>query len=292
MRDVQGLARPLGIRGVPPQRIALILAAGLGAVFLLTVAWNRWATPSDEHAYWLAARRLLAGQPLYDPAATSVTPYAYWYPPVVAQVVAPVAALLPAVLFSAIWTLLMLGCLWWLAGKDVLVALALVAFPPVAVEFWFRNVHLILAVLIVLGLTRSSIWYTVGGAIKIAPGIGILHDAVRGERREAGIAVVVGVLTLLVSFLISQAAWRDFISVLLQRGPGDVSGFLAVPYVVRLGLGVSLALISARLDRWRRPLVVVAIVVALPTLWITALSTLVAIVPLIRADRWERHGRR
>ena len=46
--------------------------------------------------------------------------------------------------------------LFWLAGRDVLRTLALVAFPPVAVEFWFRNVHLFLAVLVVLGLRRAS----------------------------------------------------------------------------------------------------------------------------------------
>ncbi len=47
-----------------------LAAAAIGASLLLIVAMARWAQPSDEHAYWLAARRLLEGQPLYDPTAT------------------------------------------------------------------------------------------------------------------------------------------------------------------------------------------------------------------------------
>jgi hypothetical protein len=44
-----------------------------------------------------------------------------------------------------------------------------------------------------------------------------------------------------------------------------------------------LVFIGARLEpRLGEPLLVVAVVVALPTLWFTALSTLVAIVPLVR----------
>ena len=67
----------------------------------------------------------------------------------------------------------------------------------------------------------------------------------------------------------------------LSRGPGDASGFLPIPYVARLLAGIVLALVATRLDsRWGEPLLVIAVVVALPTLWFTALSTLVAIVPL------------
>ena len=78
LRDERGRPTPL-----------LIGLAAIGGVFLLVVAVNRWGTPSDEHAYWLAAQRLIDGEPIYDPTATSVTPYAYWYPPFVAQVLAP-----------------------------------------------------------------------------------------------------------------------------------------------------------------------------------------------------------
>jgi hypothetical protein len=120
-------------------------------VLLVVVATNRWAVPSDEHAYWLASQRLLHGEPLYDPSASIVTPYAYWYPPVLAQVLAPVAAILPSDAFSVAWTVSSSSASGSSAGGRCSGGLALIAFLPVAVELWFRNIHLVLAVMVVLG---------------------------------------------------------------------------------------------------------------------------------------------
>ena len=222
--------------------------------------------------------------PLYDPTATPITPYAYWYPPVLAQVLVPIALVLPELWFTAAWTLLMLGCLWWLAGRNVLVALALVAFPPVAVELWFRNIHLVLAVLLVLSVRRGWL-FPVGAAIKLAPGIGIAWLAARGRWRDAGVAVVVGVAILTVSVLISPGAWADWVAIATARGPGDEASFLPVPFVIRAVAGLALALVAGRVRRpWGEALLVIAVTLALPTLWMTALSLLVAIVPMWRPD--------
>ena len=213
----RALSEPTAVGRLTLPPLGLVVLAAIGGALLLVVALDRWATPSDEHAYWLAARRLLDGLPLYDPTATSITPYAYWYPPVFAQVMAPVALVLPSLWFTAAWTLLMLACLWWLADRNVLVALALVAFPPVAVEFWFRNIHLVLAVLLVLSVRRGWL-FPVGAAIKLAPGIGIAWLAARGRWRDAGVAVGVGIAILAVSIAISPGRMgglgRD------RHGPG------------------------------------------------------------------------
>ncbi len=265
------------------QRLAIAALALIGACLLVVVVANRWAEPGDEHAYWLAGQRLLAGEALYDPSASSVTPFAFWYPPIVAQVMAPISAVLPSLVFSAVWTVLMLGCLWWLAGRNVQIALAMCAFPPVAVEFWFRNVHLILAVLLVLGLRRWGGWFPVGAAIKLAPGLGLVYLAARRRWRELAVAVGIGMALLAVSVVLSPDAWRQFVEVTLARGPTDASSFLPIPYIARAIAGVALAVVAARMEpRLGEPLFVVAVVVALPTLWFTALSTLVAIVPLLR----------
>ena len=260
----------------------LIVLAAIGAVLLVVVAVNRWAVPSDEHAYWLASQRLLHGQPLYDPSATIVTPYAYWYPPVLAQVLAPVAVVLPSEAFTAAWTVLLLVCLWFLAGRTPLAALALIAFLPVAVELWFRNIHLVLAVLVVLGLRRWPALFAVGASIKLAPGLGIAYLAARGRWRDAGIATAAGIAILVVSFVISPDAWRQFIGILTERGAGETNGFLAVPYFARALVGLALAILAGRLrPALGEPLLVVAITVALPTLWFTALSMLAAIAGLM-----------
>jgi hypothetical protein len=267
---------------LPP--LGVVVLAAIGTSLLLVVALARWATPSDEHAYWLAARRLADGLPLYDPAATSVTPYAYWYPPVVAQVLVPVALVLPELWFTWAWTLLMLGCLWWLGGRNVLVSLALVAFPPVAVEFWFRNIHLVLAVLLVLSVRHAGL-FSAGAAIKLAPGLGLAWLAAAGRWREAARAAAVGGVVLVASVVISPVAWADWVSIAMARGPGDVASFLPIPFLVRGVAGLALAIVAGRLrSPWREVLLVVAVTVALPTLWLTALSLLIAVVPM-----WRRH---
>lgn len=279
------LFEPLVVGRLTLPPLGLVLLAAIGSALLLVVAVTQWATPSDEHAYWLAARRLADGLPLYDPNATPVTPYAYWYPPVLAQVLVPIALVLPAAWFSAAWTLLMLGCLWWLAGRNILVALALVAFPPVAVEFWWRNVHLVLAVLLVLSVRRS--WLVpVGAATKISPGLGVVWLAAKGRWRDAALAVAVGLAILVASVSISPVAWADWVSIALARGPGDVASFLPFPFLARALAGLVLAVVAGRL---RSPgsemLLVVAVTVSLPTLWVTALSLLVAILPMSRGHQ-------
>ena len=264
----------------PPGLVAL---ATIGGILLLVVAVTRWATPSDEHAYWLAAHRLLDGAPLYDPSATPVTPYAYWYPPIVAQVLAPVALVLPSLWFTAAWTLLLLGCLLWLADRQVLVALAMVAFPPVAVEFWFRNVHLVLAVLLVLGIRRSGSMFSAGAGIKLSPGLGLVWLAIKGRWRATFMAAVVGFVILVVSVALSPGAWADWIGIATGRGPGDVASFIPLPFWVRALSGLAVAAIGARARQpWDGVLLVIGVTIALPTLWMTALSTLAAVVPLLR----------
>jgi hypothetical protein len=260
----------------------LVVLAAIGAVLLVVVAANRWAVPSDEHAYWLASQRLLHGEPLYDPTASIVTPYAYWYPPVLAQVLAPIAAVLPSEAFSIAWTALLLVCIWFLGGRAVLGGLALIAFLPVAVELWFRNIHLVLAVMVVLGLRRWPALFAVGASIKLAPGLGIVYLAARGRWRDAGLATAVGIGILVVSVALAPDAWRQFIEIISARGVGETNGFLAVPYFVRAAVGVVLAVVAGRIrPAYGEPLLVVAITVALPTLWFTALSMLAAIAGLL-----------
>lgn len=276
-------------RQFPP--IGLVLLATIGAVLLVVVAANRWAAPQDEHAYWLAGQRVLTGEPLYDPTATSITPYTYWYPPPFAQVLAPITALLPSAAFTWAWTGLLLGCLLWLGGCRPLVALALAAFLPVPIELWTRNVHLVLAVIIALGVLRWPWMFAIGAYTKLAPGLGIVYLLARKRWRDAGLAIAVGIGILIVSIGLGPGSWADFTGIMRGRGPTDVSGILPTPYVVRAGAGLALTLIAARCrPRWGEPLLVVAIVVASPTLWVDALSMLVAILPIVERRRILRRA--
>jgi hypothetical protein len=182
--------------------------------------------------------------------------------------------------------------LFWLAGRDVLRALALIAFPPVAVEFWFRNVHLFLAVLVVLGLRHASAAFAVGAAIKVSPALGIPYLALRWRWREAAIAAAVGAAMLAASVALSPDAWRAYVQFALSVDPLQQSSFVAVPLPIRAAAGLVVAIVAARLPRWAGdPLLVVAVTLALPSLWFTGLSMLVAIVPLVAAEQRARAER-
>jgi hypothetical protein len=280
----------------PP--VWLLVLAVIGGCLLLIVAVTRWGVPSDEYAYWLAGKRLLAGESLYDPSAVPGTPYAYFYPPPLAQVLAPFTAFVPDAVYVAAWTVLLLVCLWWLAGRRLLVALAVVAFIPVAVELWYRNIHLVLAVLIVLGLRRSSVWLAVAAAIKGAPALGLLYFLVARRYRDALVMGGAGLAMLVVSVVISPDAWRQFLDVIVSDAAGVGASIIPIPFAVRAVIALALVVVAGYLSRGRdteagqglgrdprygEALFVVALVVANPTFWVTSLSMLVAILPLWRS---------
>lgn len=285
-RLLNWLFAPLRIgRLVFPTPIVIALAT-IGFMFLTVVATTTWATPSDEHAYWLAGQRLLEGQPLYALSVPVGTPYAYWYPPPLAQVLAPITGVLDAMAFTWAWTILLLACLLFLADRRIMVALALAAFLPVTIELSYRNVHLVLAVLVVLALRRHPIWWAVAASIKGTPAIGVLYLVAARRYRDAALVLAAGLAILLLSVLLSPAGWAQFATLVQIEGSSTGASIVAVPFPLRLATAALLALIAGRLGGRRgEALLVVALVVGNPTLWATAFSLLVAIVPL-----WHRPG--
>jgi len=276
-----------------PSPLVIVLAA-VGASLVAIIAVTEWSHFNDEYAYWLAGDRIATGRPLYDLAAAPNTPFAYWYPPPLAQVMAPITGLVGADAFSVGWTVLLLGCLWWLAGRDVLLALALVAFLPVAIELRVRNVHLVMAVLVVLALRRSPWFWVPAAALKITPVLGVLYLAAAGRWRDAVKVGLLGLVVLGASVAIGPGAWREFIDVVGVRAGTDGGSLLPIPFAIRFAAGTALAVLAGfvaagRVGAGRFPrfageaLLVVGLTIANPTLWMTAFSLLVAIVPLWRA---------
>jgi Glycosyltransferase family 87 len=266
----------------------LLVLAAVGAIFLAVVAATAWPIPADEGAYWGAAERLVDGEALYDPSAAPNTPYAYWYPPVLAQVLAPLTLVIPQAVFTILWTLLVVGCVWVLAGRNVFVALACVAFLPVALELRVRNVHLIIALLTVLAIRRSWAFWIPATALKLAPGLGAVYLLASGRRREALLVIVVGAAVAALSVVVSPDAWAGFAAVAAGRAPSDGGTFVPIPYVARLAAGAALAVAAGRVGGTRgEVMLVVAITVASPTLWGNAFSQLLAILPLLRNPRPE-----
>jgi hypothetical protein len=280
----------VGTRRFPS--IAILVLAAIGASLLLIIAVTEWQHLNDEYAYWLAGSRLASGASPYDLGAAPNTPYAYWYPPPLAQVLAPLTSFISADAFSVLWTVLLLACLWWLAGRDVLVALALIAFLPVAVELRVRNVHLVLAVLAVLALRRSPLLWVPATAVKITPILALPYLAAAGRWRAAVLVTVAGGAVLAVSYVLAPWAWQSFIDVVGLRAGAEGGSVLPIPFAVRFAAGAALAIVAGRLTlrataagespRVGEALLIVALTIANPTLWVTAFSLLVAIVPLWR----------
>lgn len=288
----------IGTRRYPS--IGLLVLAAIGGSLLLIVAATEWRHLNDEYAYWLAGSRVAAGLSPYDVAAAPNTPFAYWYPPPLAQVLAPLTSFVAADAFSVAWTALLLACLWWLAGRDVLVALALIAFLPVAVELRVRNVHLVLAVLSVLALRRWPILWIPAAALKITPVLGLVYLAAEERWRAFLTVALAGLLVLLVSVVAAPWLWQGFVDVVVVRAGSDGGSIVPIPFALRFGVGAVLAVVAGRLAlrarqtgasaRVGEALLIVALTVANPTLWVTALSLLVAIVPLWRTAPPAEHG--
>jgi hypothetical protein len=272
-------------RGRPPTWL-LVLAA-VGASLLAATAFYYWPAAQDESAYWYAAQRLLAGQPLYDPTAFVQTPYAFWNPPIVAQFLAPLTLVLSQDAYIALWTAVLVGALWWLCGRDPIVSLAAVAFLPVALELDVRNMHILIAALVVLALRRSWAWWVPAVALKIAPILGVFYLAAAGRHSDALKVLGLGALVAAISVVLAPDAWLGFWEVVVARAAADGGGIVSIPYPLRFGVGVGLALLAGRRGGRRgEALLVVAILIANPTLWVNAFSQLVALIPIL----WSAGG--
>ncbi len=136
----------------------------------------------DAFAYWAV-----------DPSNPYQVPVgglgAFTYTPVAARAFAP-AGLLAWPTFLWLWSAILLGTAMWLGGRRFLWVLA---FPPVALELWHGNIHLLLAAMTVLGFRYPAFW-AFGVFTKATPGIGLLWFLVRREWRNLAIALgVIGV---------------------------------------------------------------------------------------------------
>ncbi|MEO8274392.1 MAG: hypothetical protein ABI620_10035, partial [Chloroflexota bacterium] len=120
--------------------------------------------------------------------------------------------------------------------------------------------------------------------------------AAAGRWRDAASVAVLGAAVLGLSVVISPGSWREFIDVVGARAGTDGGSWLPIPFLVRFAAGALLAILAGLWTRRaaaegataRGPeaLLIVALTIGNPTLWATALSILIAIVPLWRtADR-------
>ena len=286
-RSAGGAARM--VARLPPLRALetrplIGLAAALTAWALIVAfsePWGRlWGTGQDARCYWQAS---LANPYLHSEWND---PIAYVYSPAFLQLVTPLTALSWQA-FMAAWTALVIGAAAFLTGPRLLAAGLL--FPFTAMEVAGGNIHLLLAVAIVLGFRWPATWALVL-LTKITPGVALLWFAVRGEWRPL---VIVGTATAAIvaaSAVTMPEAWPRWIEVIVgNAGRGGTWASVPIPLWMRLPAAVALVVWGARTDRpWTVP---VSAMLALPALWYGGISMLLAVILLRdddRAARWLR----
>ncbi len=253
----------------------LIVAGLLFTVYLFVVVAPQARTFGfDAFAYWSL-------NPAAPYARTAGELGAFTYSPVIARLFSPFA-LVPFWAFSFLWLLLGVGTAAWLGLGSVRSVLAVFAFPPVALELYHGNVHLLIAAAIWLGFRYPAAWSFVL-LTKVTPGVGLAWFAVRREWRSLGIAFGVTAALALVSLALDGNLWvswvRDSLLPTAQATSVNQTS-LAAPLWARVPIALGLVAWGGRTDRrWTVP---VAATLALPILWPSGLAVLVAAWPLRR----------
>jgi hypothetical protein len=249
--------------------VMLILGGALALLRFLNV--EPWTLSIlDLHAYWESRDVINYG---------AYTPYqigAFIYSPAFAQLIAPIAALSwPG--FAGVWTVILLAAYVWLAGRWSLPLLFSIAVP---LELYLGQIDILLAAAIVLGFRYPAVW-AFPLLTKIAPGIGLLWFAFRREWRHLAIALAATVGIAALSALFMPELWRGWFDFLVRSvaTTTKVDGaYLAIPLWLRLPVAVATIAWGARTDRrWTVP---VAVLLAMPILWINVFTLLLAVVPL------------
>jgi hypothetical protein len=247
----------------------VLLVYVLGVLPLLVPALAR-SFGYDAHAYWAVDIRRPYTEPLGQ--------YGFFpYSPVAALAAQPLT-LLPWPLFVPVWWGLLLAAVAYLGRRNLLV---LLAFPPVAIELYEGNIHLLLAAAIVLGFRYSAAWSFVL-LTKVTPGIALLWFVVRREWRQLAVALGFTLALMAISAVLVPQLWVDWFGVLTANAVASVGWpALDIPLWIRLPLAAVVVIVGARTDRpWTVP---VAAMLALPVLWVGGLSMLIACWPLLRS---------
>ena len=225
---------------------------------------------SIDNPYWLAHGTM--GSFVYSPIAARLFQF---------------DALLPFWQFLWLWMALLVGTVLWLGGRRRW--LWVLAFPPVALELYHGNVHLLIAAAIALGFRYPVAWAFVL-VTKVTPGVGLLWFAVRREWRNLAIALGVTAALVAVSLAFDFRLWQQWIErdLLVSFATPPSQPQIAIPLLIRLPAAAVLVIWGARTDRkWTVPM---AAAFAMPVLWISAFAVLAALPALNRPELVERRS--
>jgi hypothetical protein len=270
------ITTPLQTAHRPSRAVRRAVRDGLGLAGLvfagylfLVVAGRAGTFGFDAYAYWT----IQMADPYAVPAGTFG---AFTYSPVIARLFAAFG-LLPWPTFVWLWTAILLATAVWLGWRQALLVLA---FPPVALELYHGNVHLLIAAAIAIGFRYPVAWSFIL-LTKVTPGVGLVWFAVRREWRALGIALGVTAAFVAVSVVVDPGLWSAWLNEsLLKTATGAPLNqtSIPIPLVVRLPVAAAVVAWGARTDRrWTVP---VAATLGLPILWPSGLAVLAALWPI------------
>jgi len=201
--------------------VVLAVLLALAAYALTTYAVSR-EVGSDVSAYWNAAERLRAGQPLYVAGASNASDL-YRYAPWFAAGWIPLTYLDRSAVTAA-WVGLMIGA----ALLSTLPLLrrgpagwgAFAIFAPLQLQAaMFGNVQPLLVLLLMWGVERRAgpLWVALGASLKATPLLLAIVYAGRGEWRRAALTVGLTAVLLAPAFLFDLSAYPT------SSGPNQMS---------------------------------------------------------------------
>jgi hypothetical protein len=256
-------ARRLPLRLVAAAPIAVLIA--LTAWALLTYAISR-EPGVDVAAYWNAAERLRAGEPLYAGGASNASDL-YRYTPWFAYAWIPLTYL-PRDLVTAGWIGLMLA-------TAMLSTLPLLRRGPAGWAAWavftplqlagavFGNVQPLLVLMLLWGVERRTgpLWIAIGASLKAVPILLALVYAGRGEWRRAALAAALTAVLVVPTFLFDLSGYST------AAGPNQISlaGVSVLLYLPVALAATAAGFLMAR-TRYAWLAATVAMVAALPRL--------------------------
>src|SRR4051794_34054929 len=142
-RLVTSIRDRIGQARLRAARHALIVVGLLSLPYIVVINRTVSLFGFDAHAYW----NVDLANPYVHALGNTSGLDAFRYTPPVAQLFS-VLHVLPWEAFFGLWFIGMVAALVWLTGRT---ALILLAFPPIALELFHGNIHLFMAVAIVLG---------------------------------------------------------------------------------------------------------------------------------------------
>jgi hypothetical protein len=225
--------------------VVIAMVVGLGISFLYWAA-IKWEMP-DAAAYWQAAERLRAGQPLYPLYSNVEASEVYRYAPWFAWLAVPFT-FLPVQVAGLLWSIILVT-----ASTLAVVPLVrerrwlLVAFFwPILIGISANgNVHALMVAPLVLGLDRRSgpLWIALAASLKAVPILLVLVYVGRGEWRRAAAALV------LTAILLAPLLLYDLSGYTTSAGDaGLLIGYLPT-YLAIGAIGAAATVLLAR-TRW------------------------------------------